>query len=214
MDHLQESQTKIDQLLARRSVELEATALVVIHHSGQILAQAQRGDAELATIAALAAGMVSAAQSMMEVQGVRSKRPFQLSHDDGESGCYVSQIAEHYWLFASFEKVLNPGLFRMRVRQLALDLKKLVESPGKWIEKKALSDWESAEESSDFGVADVAVPPQFTLETNLETRTEEKKVAHSPKPIKTGDKLALDAHSAPKLFQNISDAEIDQLFDR
>lgn len=194
MDEIENAQTKIDALLASQIDSIGADALVVLHNSGQILARSQRKDADLATLSALVAGMLSAAQSVSEIQGIKEERSFALSHDDGESGLYAAQINRNYWIFSIFHEVLNPGLFRMNIRRLAISLRGLVADPGKWIERKAINEWES-----DSGLSE---------DISQESPNE------SAEQRSFGVESTPDRHNAPNLFSDITDEEIDQLFDR
>lgn len=207
MDEVISSQGKIDSLLNSQIEALGADALVVLHQSGQILARSQSKDADLATLAALMAGMMGAAQSIAEIQGLKTERSFSLAHDDGESGLYGSQINRNYWIFSIFSDVLNPGLFRMNIRRLAIQLRDLVADPGKFMEQKAINEWEAARETEN----EEAEGGHLDEADLNEVREMMNQGAES---IKSGDSLIPERHNAPKLFSDITDEEIDQLFDR
>ncbi len=202
MDEIENAQTKIDALLASQIQSIGADALVVLHNSGQILAHSQCKDSDLATISALVAGMLSAAQSVSEIQGLKSDRSFALSHDDGESGLYTAQINRSYWIFSVFHEVLNPGLFRMNIRRLALDLRDLVSDPSKWIERKAMNEW---------GAEDLRRDP---LPDSQSENISPEKTGETEINADFGVKATSSRRDAPKLFSDITDEEIDQLFDR
>ena len=179
-------QPGVSALIARAHSALGTSATILFHRSGQILAK--NGDIpeeDYPTVAVLVAGMVAAGQSLSQLMGESPHSDYQLSHGTSEGGLYAVRISQDFWVFALYKQILNPGLFRMHMRRLAQEIGAQLKAPKGWL-------------TEDVQIAGSAATQEF---------------AGGGKDPGTGAKTPPAEKSGPKLFDNITDEEIDQLFD-
>lgn len=112
--------TPVISVVERMSQELEASVVLLLHSSGQILFHSgSMAEEELPPLAAVFAAMVSACQSLGQAQARR------LSCEFEHASLYAVAVGEHHWLTTLYNPPLNPGLFRQKVRQYGRLLERL-----------------------------------------------------------------------------------------
>lgn len=173
------------------SHELGTKAVILFHESGQIVYRSGwLEDTHFPSIAALAAAMIAAGKSMGQL-GSASDSPTRFACDSDEVGLYTVAVGSDHWLAALYDQPLNPGLFRMKVRRYAETFERLgVANPEQW----ELQESERAASESEPGVkSSGAIMPPVGPENSapLENLTEKDST----------------------LFSNITDDEIDRLFE-
>ncbi len=165
--------------------ELNARAVLVLHENGQLLYRAgDVRDEDFPTMAALVAAMIAAGKSLGSVANNVLGNPSRFSCDSEAMGLYTVQVEAGYWLATLYDQPLNPGLTRMKIRRYASDFQKLgIEKPQQWELTKM-----SAPEPKPGAVS-------------------------SPVRPSGPDHLEKITQNDPGLFANITDEEIDRLFD-
>lgn len=183
-------QPSVTALIARAHSALGTSATILFHRSGQILAKnGTIPEEDYPTVAVLVAGMVAAGQSLSRLMGENQDADYQLSHGTSGGGLYAVRINEDFWVFAVYREVLNPGLFRMQMRRLAHEVADHLKAPEGWLTEDI--------QMSGPTVRRGDTEPKASFDSVVD------KGAKTPPPEKNG----------PKLFENITDEEIDQLFD-
>jgi predicted regulator of Ras-like GTPase activity (Roadblock/LC7/MglB family) len=131
LQEIPNTQPEIAPLLGRCNQELGSQATILIHRDGQILAKT--GDLpedDFPALAALVAGMVSAGESLSSLIGeIDPGHAKQLNFGSSSRGIYAVSIKNSYWIAAAHGSLLNPGLYRMQIRRLAIEVERLLEKP-------------------------------------------------------------------------------------
>lgn len=188
-------QPSLESLLQRMGEEISAKAVLLLHESGQVLHQfGALEENEYPAMAALVSAMIATGKSLGSLGESFAEAPRRLACDSDEVGLYTVAVGEGIWLVALYDQPLNPGLVRMKVRRCAEACARLgADIP---------EPWEMPE----------IVTPKAT--PSSETRSTAPIGANLSPPV------ALDTISQAKitedknsLFNNITDDEIDRLFE-
>jgi predicted regulator of Ras-like GTPase activity (Roadblock/LC7/MglB family) len=186
-------QPSLESLLQRMGEEISAKAVLLLHESGQVLHQfGQLQEGEFPAMAALVSAMIATGKSLGSLGESFAEAPRRLACDSDEVGLYTVAVGEGIWLVALYDQPLNPGLVRMKVRRCAEACARLgADIPEPW-----------------------EVPEIVTPKAAPETR------AHQPVGANLSPPVALDTIGQAKitedknsLFNNITDDEIDRLFE-
>lgn len=172
-------------LVERISNELGAKAVVLLHENGQVLHRSGWiDDAEYPSMAALVAAMIAAGKSLSNLGEAFLGSPSRFACDSEAMGLYTVGVANEVWLAVLYEQPLNPGQLRMKVRRYA----ELLANLG------------------------VQRPPQWELPKNGTAGAERSATLPPASPSATPDREILTKNNS-SLFGNITDAEIDELFE-
>jgi predicted regulator of Ras-like GTPase activity (Roadblock/LC7/MglB family) len=177
-------QPAVRGLVERISQELGTRAVILLHENGQILqSKGWIDDAEIPAMAALVAAMIAAGKSLDGLGAAFGGAPSRFSCDSESRGLYTIAVMNGIWLSVLYEQPLNPGQFRMKVRRYAEHLAQLGV--------KKPEQWEV----TDF-VHAAASSATLSPVSSKEMARPEKLTAKNS-----------------SLFGNISDEEIDELFE-
>jgi predicted regulator of Ras-like GTPase activity (Roadblock/LC7/MglB family) len=175
-------QPSLQSFIQRMSHELNAKAVLLFDGGGQIIGRAGwLEDEHFPAMAALAAAMISAAQSLGALGESFGSAPSRFSCDSEETGLYTVAVGENLWLTALYDQPENPGKIRMRVRRFGEALAKLQSLENE--------PWEAPVSGPKMGVTLIPAGPEKS----------------APMEKLTGQDSTL--------FSNITDDEIDRLFE-
>lgn len=221
-------QPVLESLVERLGSEINAKAVMLLHENGQVI---QRygwiGDHEYPAMAALVAAMIATGKSLSALGESFAGAPNRFSCDSEALGLYMSFVSEGIWLAALYDQPMNPGLFRMKVRRYAELIGRIgAQTPGR----------EPAPAPMPTAKAAAAIParPAFSAAAPAPAPAAFP-VASAPGPAaavtKNGAGGAQSGAASPPpdssaptpsenfteknggLFNNITDEEIDRLFD-
>jgi predicted regulator of Ras-like GTPase activity (Roadblock/LC7/MglB family) len=183
-----QQQPSLPGLIQRMSHDLGTKAVILFHESGQIVYRSGWLDEDnFPSIAALAAAMIAAGKSLGQL-GEATDSPTRFSCDSDEIGLYTVAVGAHHWLAALYDQPLNPGQFRMKVRRYA-------------------------EKFTGFGVYN---PDQWEFEERPQGPSSHDDKTRATMPPAVSEKTALLENLTEQdstLFSNITDDEIDSLFE-
>lgn len=196
-------QPSVRGLVDRMSHELSAKAVVLLHENGQVL---QRSgwidDHEYPAMAALVVAMIAAGKSLSHLGQAFLGIPSRFTCDSDKMGLYTVGVTPEIWLTVLYEQPLNPGQFRMKVRRYAELLAKLgVKKPTQW-------------DSADTGPGTSVVVPGGPI-AGATVGNGPSNGANLP-PAGLQERNAQQEKLTKKdssLFTNITDEEIDELFE-
>jgi hypothetical protein len=173
-------------LLQRLAEEISATAVLLLHETGQVLHQfGSLGSGEFPAMAALVSAMIATGKSLGGL-GPAFESPRRFACDSDDMGLYTVSVEEEIWLVALYDQPLNPGLARMKVRRCA-------------------------EACSRLGTE---VPEQGEIEAPAPAKALSSPVGATLPPSRQPDTLSQEKITGnSSLFTNITDDEIDRLFE-
>jgi predicted regulator of Ras-like GTPase activity (Roadblock/LC7/MglB family) len=179
-------QPSLESLIERMGLEISARAVILLHENGQVLHRhGWIEESEFPAMAALVAAMIATGKSLGGLGESFSSGPSRFACDSDEVGLYMVAVGEGVWLAALYDQPMNPGQLRMKVRRYAETCARLGA--------EVLDQWElPAPAQSPSRPAGATLPP----------------VRAAVSPIL--EKITEDDSS---LFTNITDDEIDRLFD-
>ncbi len=191
-------QPALESVLARLGEEISARAVLLFQEDGQVLHSAGPMSAsEVPIMAALVAAMIATGKSLGNLGDAFPGNPSRFSCDSEMSGIYLVEVEPGIWLSALYDQPLNPGKLRLRVRQTARICNQLgIQHARKGSFRGAVSP------SASPASATVSSPG-----ANLLGATSTPVVKSHPQDP---EKIT-DANS--NLFTNITDDEIDRLFE-
>ncbi|RZA08825.1 MAG: hypothetical protein EOP11_03715 [Proteobacteria bacterium] len=189
-------------------------------------------------MAALVAAMIATGKSLSALGENFAGSPNRFACDSEEMGLYVSFVGEGIWLTALYEQPMNPGLFRMKVRRYAeiiarIGASKPVAEAPKVQRPSAPSPAASSGATAPAGASAssaVSVKPASThtpLPAHLLAKLNPEPQAVTGQGLgraasaPSSAPLAASGPTQPEkftdqnagLFNNITDDEIDRLFD-
>lgn len=183
-------QPAIESLVRRMAEELDAKAALLLHENGQVLeSSGWLAEHEYPAMAALVAAMIATGKSLSAMGESFGGAPNRFSCDSDALGLYLVSVgpeAKGLWLAALFDQPLNPGRLRMKVRRYAETMASLGASRPE--EAQAMVTKNVASRPA----ARAVLPPMEARSTGL------------PENITQADS---------SLFSNITDDEIDRLFE-
>lgn len=202
-------QPALESLVKRLSGEINAKAVMLIHENGQVLHRhGNIGEHEYPAMAALVAGMIAVGKSLGSLGETFAGAPNRFACDSEAVGLYMSFVSDGIWLTALYDQPLNPGLFRMKVRRYAETAARLSASrPSEWeLPVQSAPEMARAQASAPAPIPAAPVPQNGTVSTVA--RAASTPVANSAPthPEKVTEQKK-------ELFNNITDEEIDLLFD-
>lgn len=165
------------------SHELGTKAAILFHENGQILYRSGWLDENEFPAIAALAAAMIAAGKSLGSIGEASDSPNRFSCDSNQVGLYTVAVGAEHWLAALYDQPLNPGQFRMKVRRYA----------------------------ETFAKLGVAAPDQWEMEES--TGGAEEGVIMTPAEPKRSAPAEKLTEKKPTLFSNITDDEIDSLFE-
>jgi hypothetical protein len=184
LNEFTQHQPAIRSLVERMTSELGAKAVVLLHENGQVLqSNGWIDEGEYPAMAALVAAMIAAGKSLNGLGEAFPGAPTRFACDSESTGLYTVGVMNGIWLTVLYEQPLNPGQFRMKVRRYAEILARLGV--------KKPEQWEV----TDFGTAS---------ESRATSAPVSAKVTPAPEILTAND---------ASLFGNITDEEIDKLFE-
>jgi hypothetical protein len=177
-------QPSVSGLVDRIATELAARAVVLLHENGQVLQKSGWiEESEFPSMAALVAAMIATGKSLSELGESFLGAPTRFACDSEAMGLYTVAVADGIWLAVLYEQPLNPGQFRMRVRRYAELLSKL----------------------------GVERPLQQELTENVTHHVAAGATSHQGTSDSTHH--VIPTMNSSMLFTNITDDEIDRLFE-
>lgn len=185
-------QPSLPSLIQRMSHELGTKAVILFHETGQIVHRSGWLDEmHFPAMAALAAAMIAAGKSLGQL-GEASDSPTRFSCDSNQVGLYTVAVGSEHWLAALYDQPMNPGQFRMKVRRYAETFARFgISNPEQW-EVGFEEDEGSGLASHDDKIGARMTPPVSEKTAPVAANITEKKST---------------------LFTNITDDEIDSLFE-
>ncbi len=184
-------QPALESVLARLGEEISARAVLLLQEDGQVLHSAGTlSENETPVMAALLAAMIATGKSLGNLGEAFPDRPNRFACDSEWSGIYLVAVEPGIWLSTLYDQPLNPGKLRLRVRQTAAICAQLGV-------RKAVSG--GAQKSSDL-------PKVTYFDTNSGAKTTPPVATYTPTPEKITENNS-------SLFTNITDDEIDRLFE-
>jgi hypothetical protein len=186
LEHFTADQPSVQGLIERACTELSAKAVLLLHENGQVLQKSGWiDDNEYPAMAALIAAMIAAGKGIGNLSDSNVGSPSRFACDSEAAGLYTVGVAHGIWLSVLYDQPLNPGQFRMKVRRYSELLARLgVQQPEQW-------------ELPQNGTASMP-------EDGATLRPVSSREATTPE--------ILTAKNS-SLFANISDTEIDELFE-
>jgi predicted regulator of Ras-like GTPase activity (Roadblock/LC7/MglB family) len=184
-------QPSLESLLQRLGEEISAKAVLLLHESGQVLHQfGALEENEFPAMAALVSAMIATGKSLGSLGEAFAEAPRRLACDSDEVGLYTVAVSEDIWLVALYDQPLNPGLARMKVRRCAEACARLgADIPEPWEMPEIVTPSIAAPIKAQTGAI---VSPPVALDTTSQAKITEDKNS---------------------LFNNITDDEIDRLFE-
>jgi hypothetical protein len=170
--------------------EISAKAVLLLHESGQVLHQfGELQEGEFPAMAALVSAMIATGKSLGSLGEAFAEAPRRLSCDSDEVALYTVAVSGDIWLVALYDQPLNPGLARMKVRRCAEACARLgAEIPEQW----GMPENAAPVERPSPAPTRAIVSPPVALDTSSQAKITEDKNS---------------------LFNNITDDEIDRLFE-
>ncbi len=198
-------QPALESLVKRLSGEINAKAVMLIHENGQVLHRhGALSEHEYPAMAALVAGMIAVGKSLGGLGETFAGAPNRFACDSEAVGLYMSFVSDGIWLTALYDQPLNPGLFRMKVRRYAETAARLGASrPSEYelpVEAAPVNQVRSTPS------APAPVPQNGTVSTVARAASTPVFDSAPRHPEKVTEQKK-------ELFNNITDEEIDSLFD-
>jgi predicted regulator of Ras-like GTPase activity (Roadblock/LC7/MglB family) len=104
------------RIVADLLVQSEGTVALLMDTGGNVLARApDRDDAQLQTIAALAAGAFSATRELAVITGENSFQS--VSHEGENTSLHVQLVGEHHLVLVLFQRTTTLGLVKLYARR-------------------------------------------------------------------------------------------------
>lgn len=188
-------QPALESVLARLGEEISARAVLLFQEDGQVLHSAgPMSSSEVPIMAALVAAMIATGKSLGNLGDAFPGNPSRFSCDSDMSGIYLVEVEPGVWLSALYDQPLNPGKLRLRVRQTARICSQL------GIQK------------TQKGSARSNPLPSFPKES---TPSPAKEIGANSTPVVKSHSLDPEkiTEANTNLFTNITDDEIDRLFE-
>jgi len=212
-------QPVLESLLERLGSELNAKAVLLLHENGQVI---QRygwiGEHEYPAMAALVAAMIATGKSLSALGESFAGSPNRFACDSEAMGLYMAFVSEGIWLTALYDQPMNPGLFRMKVRRYAEIIGRIgANKPGQEpvpapTLKPVKQPTASPTLHAPVGASAFERPAPAAPSASAATRAVSPPPSAPPTPAATTQPEIFTAQNGG-LFNNITDEEIDRLFD-